>query len=71
MESTNGGYVKQSVDQNSSVSSICVSRSDGGWRSLCFKISYSEPTGAESREGTSILAESCRVFLGDVILNSD
>ena len=33
----------------------------GGWRSLCIKIGYSEPTRAESREGTSTRAESSRV----------
>ena len=33
----------------------------GGLRSVCIKISYSEPTRAESREGTSTLAESFRV----------
>ena len=40
-------------------------------KSSCIKIGYSEPTRAESREGTSTLAESSRVFLGDVILDSD
>ena len=43
----------------------------GEWRSLRFKIGYSEPTRPESREGTSIVAESSRVFLGDLILYSD
>ena len=43
------------------VSSRRVSRSDGGWRSLCIKIGYSELTRAESREGTSTRAESSRV----------
>ena len=33
----------------------------GGWRSLCIKIGYSEPTRAESRERTSTQAESSRV----------
>ena len=33
----------------------------GALRSLCIKIGYSEPTRAESREGTSTLAESSRV----------
>ena len=33
----------------------------GGWRSLCIKRGYSEPTRAEIREGTSTLAESSRV----------
>ena len=44
-------------------SSRCVSRSGGGGglRSLCIKINYSEPTRAESREGTSTLAESSGV----------
>ena len=42
-----------------------------GWKNLCFKIGYSEPRAAESREGSSTLAESSRVFLGDVILDSD
>ena len=46
-----------------------VSRSDwGGWKTLCIK---SEPNGAESREGSSTLVESSRVFLGDVILDSN
>ena len=48
-----------------------MSRAGGGWRSLCIKIGYSEPTRAESREGTSTLAESSRVFFGDEILDSD
>ena len=52
----------------------------GGWRSLCIKIGYSEPSGAESRDGTSTRAESSRVTYcsirladdsGDVILDSD
>ena len=43
-------------------SSRRVSRADGGeWRSLCINIGSSEPTGAESREGTSTRAESSRV----------
>ena len=42
-----------------------------GWRSLSIKISYSEPTWAQSREETSIIAESSRVFLGDVKLDFD
>ena len=33
----------------------------GGWRSVCIKIGYSEPSRAESREGTSTRAESSRV----------
>ena len=33
----------------------------GGWKTLCIKIGYSEPTRAESREGCSTLAESSRV----------
>ena len=42
------------------ISSRRVSRSSGGggW---CIKINYSEPTRAESREGSSTLAESSRV----------
>ena len=44
-------------------SSIRMSRSDGGggWRCLCLKIGYSEPSRAESREGTYTLAESSGV----------
>ena len=43
-------------------SSRVVSRAEGGGgRSLCIKIGYSEPTRAESREGTSTRAESSRV----------
>ena len=40
----------------------------GGWRSLCIKISYSEPTRAESREGTSTLAESSRVTYNSILI---
>ena len=67
-------YLLQSVTANilllSSIvlvmSSRCVSRSGGGgggggWRSHCIEKGYSEPTRAESREGTSTLAESSRV----------
>ena len=46
------------------VSSRRVSRSGGrggGWMTPCIKIGYSEPRGAESREGSSTLAESSRV----------
>ena len=46
---------------NNYYSSRVVSRADGGWRSLCIKKGYSEPTRAESREGTSTRAESSRV----------
>ena len=59
---------------SSYVSSRRVSRSGaggGGVKSLCFKIGYREPTRAEGREGTSTLAESPRMFLGDVTLDSD
>ncbi len=35
------------------------------------KIGYSEPRGAESREGSSILAENFWFFFGTVILDSD
>ena len=38
----------------------------GGLRTLCIKISYSEPTQAESREGSSRRRE----LSGDVILDS-
>ena len=40
----------------------------GGWRSLCFKIGYSEPTRAESREGTSTVADSSRVTLYTILI---
>ena len=43
----------------------------GGGRPSYNKIGYSEPTGAQSREGSSTLAESSRVFFGTVILDSD
>ena len=33
----------------------------GGWKTLCIKIGYSEPRGAESREWSSTLAESSQV----------
>ena len=36
----------------------------------CIKIGYREPTRAESREGSFILAESSRVFFGVMILDS-
>ena len=49
-----------------------VSTTDGGgWKALCIMIVYSEPRGAESREVSSALAESSRVFTGDVILDLD
>ena len=52
-----------------------MSRSGGGWKTLCIEIGYSEPRGAESREGSSTLAESSRVLysdcLGDEILGVD
>ena len=37
----------------------------------CIKIGNSEPTRAESREGSSTLAGSVWVFFGTVILDSD
>ena len=40
------------------------------WKTLCIKIGYSEPRGAESREWSSTLAGNFREFLGDVILVS-
>ena len=47
-----------------------MSRSDGGgaWRSLCIEISNSEPSRAESREGTSTQS---RELSGDIRLDSD
>ena len=33
----------------------------GGLKTLCIKIGYSEPSPAESREGSSTVAESSRV----------
>ena len=42
-------------------SSICVSRADGGWGTLCIKIGYSKPNWDKSREGFSSLAQSSRV----------
>ena len=51
------------------ISSRCVTRPVGG--SLCIKIGYTEPSGFERQEGTSTLSESSRVFLGDLILDSD
>ena len=55
------GFVLISVDV-ASVSNIYVSRSGwgggGGLSSLYIKIGYSEPTRAESQEGTSGLVES-------------
>ena len=41
----------------------------GGLKTLCIKISYSKPNGAEIRIGSSILAEKSRVFLGAVIFD--
>ena len=37
----------------------------------CIKIGYSKQRGAESREGSSTLAESVWVFFGTVIIDSD
>ena len=42
-----------------------------GLKTLCMKISYGKPSGAESREGSSTLAENSRVFLGYVFFDSD
>ena len=36
----------------------CSGGGGGGWKTLCFKIGYSDPRRAESREGSSSLAES-------------
>ena len=68
-------------------SSKSVSWSEQGVKTLCIKIGYSEPTRAESREGSPPRAESSRVTYwrlglrntrfwladdsGDVILDSD
>ena len=45
-------FMRQSLTQRSS---ICVSSPGegrgGGWKTLCIKIGYVEPGGAESREG--------------------
>ena len=44
------------------ISSRVVSRADGGGlKTLCIKIGYSEPSQAESREGSSTVTESSRV----------
>ena len=43
----------------------------GVWKTLYIKIDYSKQSGAESHEGSSTVVESSRVFLGDVILDSD
>ena len=40
---------------------VCADQKGGGWETLCMKKRYSEPRGAESREGSSTLAESSRV----------
>ena len=48
-----------------------MSGPDGGWKTLCIKIGYSESTRAESREKYSTLLEFSGVFLGEVILDSD
>ena len=42
------------------ISSGRVSRSGGGWRSLCIKMGNSDPTQAKSREETSTQAERSR-----------
>ena len=46
---------------NDSSSRVVSRPGGGGWKTLCIKIGYSEPTRAESREGSSTLAESSRV----------
>ena len=38
---------------------------------LCIKIGYGEPRGAESREGFPTLADSSWVYLGYKTLDSD
>ena len=48
-----------------------VSRSDGGWKILCIKVSYSKQSETESLKWSSTIAESSQVLLGDVKLNSD
>ena len=61
-----------SSPRSKNVSSRVVSQS-GGWgmTTVCIKINYSEPKTAESREGSSVPAESSCTFLGDVVLGSD
>ena len=50
-------------------SSRRVSRADGGGRkTLCIKIGYKEPRGAESREGSSTPAESFRVTQYSILI---
>ena len=54
------------------MSRVCVCVWGGGWwTTLCIKIRHSKPTRAETPEESSTLAENSRVFLGDVILDSD
>ena len=57
---------------------VCVSRADGGWRSLCIKIGYSEPTRADKGpppEPRALGWRNTRFWLaddsGDVILDFD
>ena len=47
------------------------SQTAGRLKTPCIKIGYSEPRGAKKREGSFTVAGSCRVFLDDVILDSD
>ena len=46
---------------NVSSKSVSWSEQGGGVKTLCIKIGYSEPTRAESREGSSPRAESSRM----------
>ena len=43
----------------------------GGGRPTCFKIGYSEPTRAESREGSSIPHDSVGFDFFRIVLDSD
>ena len=43
----------------------------GGWKTPCFKIGYSEPTRAESREGSSTPHDSVGFDFFRIVLDSD
>ena len=58
---------KPTYDISLERSSKSVSWSDGGWKTLCIRIGFCEPTRAKSREGSSRRRE----LSGYVVFDSD
>ena len=62
-----------SLKSSTKASKLCGNRGDGqgGMKTLCINMSFSQPRVTENPQRSSIAAESSRVLLGDVTLAFD